>query len=325
VPTQSIAVTAHKQAELIDLDTPAQPLAPDHIRGRTLVSLTSPGTELNYAFLSKDRFPLHPGYACVFEVEEVGEQVSLLKPGDRVMGMGGHRSQQEMPAARAQPVPAGLAPEKAVFARLMGVSMSTLNTTSVTPPAHVLVTGLGPVGNLAAQLFARCGYAVTAVDPSPARRETATVCGLKDVRATAGEDLQDKIGLHAECSGHEQAALDGCKLVRKLGEVVLIGVPWARKTERYAFELLEAVFHRYVVLRSGWEWQVPVEEEKFGHHCIGANYAAALDWLASGSIEVSPLATLYSPKDCQRVYLGLLEQTLATPAALFDWRGLDGA
>ena len=37
------------------------------------------------------------------------------------------------------------------------------------------------------------------------------------------------------------------------GEVVLIGVPWVKRTDLSAFDLLHAVFHRYVYLRSGWE------------------------------------------------------------------------
>ena len=39
--------------------------------------------------------------------------------------------------------------------------------------------------------------------------------------AYAGE-----VELVIECSGHEQAAFDGCRIVRKRGEVVLVGAPW---------------------------------------------------------------------------------------------------
>lgn len=39
---------------------------------RTLVSLTSPGTEINYNFLAKDGFPRRTGYAAVVEVQELG-------------------------------------------------------------------------------------------------------------------------------------------------------------------------------------------------------------------------------------------------------------
>lgn len=319
---RQIVFTAHRTAALIEAPDPAGPLEPHEIRGRTLVSLVSPGTELNGGFLGSD-FPWHPGYACVFEVEQTGGEVRDLAPGTAVFASGKHCSHQQTARRDAVPLPAGLAPEAAVFARLAGVSMSTLNTTRAHPPAHVLITGLGPVGNLAAQVFHACGYTVTAVDPAASRRASATRTGLRDVRASLTEgtpSLDGLVALHVECSGHEQAALDGCRLVAKGGEVVLVGVPWQRRTELFAHDLLHAVFHRYAVLRSGWEWQVPAHPANFQANSLTANYAAALAWLADGRLRVEGMAGLHSPRDAQKVYTGLAAQSLPEPSALFDWR-----
>ena len=319
---RQVTFTAHKQAELLEVPPVSGPLDPFKIRGKSLVSLTSPGTELNWGFLGKD-FPSCPGYANVFEVLEVGSKVSAIRPGDIVFGSANHVELVDAVGAEVIPVPEGLKPEVAVFSRLMGVSMSTLNTAAAHPPARVLVTGLGPVGNLAAQIFSRCGYMVTAVDPVEARCQTARECGLSDVRANLKEacaDLEGKVALHVECSGHEQAVLDGCKLVCNRGEVVMVGVPWTRRADMQAFDLLHAVFHRYVVLRSGWEWEIPKEPRAFAFHSIAGNLATAMEWLKEGSINVAPLGASYSPSECQKVYSGLLEQTLPTPTALFDWR-----
>ena len=204
---RQVTFTAHKKAELLEVPPVSGPLDPRKIRGKSLVSLTSPGTELNWGFLGKD-FPSCPGYANVFEVLEVGSGISAIRPGDIVFGAANHVEIVDAVGAEVIPVPNGLKPEVAVFSRLMGVSMSTLNTAAAHPPARVLVTGLGPVGNLAAQVFSRCGYTVTAVDPVDARRHAARECGLNDVRANLKEachDLEGKVALHVECSGHEQA------------------------------------------------------------------------------------------------------------------------
>ena len=302
---------------------PVGPLASDEVRGRTLVSLTSPGTELNWGYLANEGFPHYPGYACVFEVEEAGREADGIAPGDVVFASGGHAERQSAKARDVTRLPPTLTPERAVFARLMGVGMSTLNTTTARPPSRVLVTGLGPVGNLAAQVFASSGYEVTGVDPSPTRREGAAQAGLMDVRSSITEgrtNITDQVLLHLECSGHEQAVIDGCRAVRKRGEVVLVGVPWRRHTEIYSFELLHAVFHRYVILRSGWEWEVPRHPQDFNGSSLADNYAAALRWLALGKIKVDHLSALYSPGRVQEVYAGLADQSLPTPAALFDWR-----
>ncbi|HSI87175.1 MAG: zinc-binding dehydrogenase [Candidatus Methylacidiphilales bacterium] len=322
---KTVVCTAREFAELLNQPNCDKPLPPDEVRGRSLVTLISPGTEVHYNYLATrtGEFPSYPGYASVFQITETGSEVIGFKTGDIVLSSGRHSDFQQARANDILLVPAGLKPEAAAFARLMGVSMSTLNTAAAHAPARVLVTGLGPVGNLAAQVFARCGYRVTAVDPVESRRDTAIRCGLNDVRSSmfaAPEDLEGNVALHVECSGHEQAVLDGCRCVCKRGEISLIGVPWTRKTDISSFELLTAVFHKYVVLRSGWEWEIPRHRQDFRLNSIQGNYEAALEWLSEGSINVEPLIGLHNPEQCQNVYQGLLQQTLPTPAALFDWR-----
>ena len=66
------------------------PLGVSYVGGRTLATLISPGTEL--AWLNGEAFPIRPGYAAVFEVEEVGADVKGVQVGERRFCMGGHRS-----------------------------------------------------------------------------------------------------------------------------------------------------------------------------------------------------------------------------------------
>ncbi len=200
--------------------------------------------------------------------------------------------------------------------------MSTLNTASARPPARVLVTGLGPVGNLAAQVFSRCGYEVTAIDPVEERRALALQFGFVDVRASVndGPPLEDEIALHLECSGHEQAVLDGCHCVRKRGEIVLIGTPWKRQTGIFAHELLNRVFKRYVVLRSGWEWEVPLTRTDFLANSRMNNFEAAMRWLANGDLRIDGFAETFHPADAGKIYRAMSERSLPSFCALFDWR-----
>jgi threonine dehydrogenase-like Zn-dependent dehydrogenase len=255
----------------------------------------------------------------------VGCEVDDLRPGDRVFAMGGHCSHSRFPRREVLPVPPGLAPETAVLARLMGVSMSTLTTTTARPPARVLVTGLGLVGNLAAQIFAACGYEVIACEPSAARRELARSVGIAGVLPAVPLDdpaVRGEVDLVVECSGHEQAALDGARCVRQRGEVVLVGAPWRRRTDLSAHELLDAVFHNYAVLRSGWEWEVPLHAAAFGSGSIFAQYAAALRWLADGRIETGGLCEVRSPRQIQEAYQDLLHDRCRALSVVLDWAGL---
>jgi len=315
----AITFTARERAELLPVERDPSPLQPDEVAGRTIASLVSTGTELNAGFLG-DSFPRRTGYAAVFRVEEMGTRVSRFRRGDLAYCMGAHQSFQRVPESNAIPVPEGLSPDEAVFARLIGVSMSTLTTTTARPPQRVLVTGLGIVGHLAARIFRLCGYEVFGCDPSERRREIAQEAGITPVYPRVPvEDLAGTIALVLECSGNEEAALDGCRVVCKRGEVVLVGTPWRRYTERTAFELTHAIFHHYAVVRSGWEWELPLHPQDFRTNSIYGNQEAALRWLAERRISVKGLYSTASPQVCQRVYRSLLHGDWPTLTAVFDW------
>ena len=220
------------------------------------------------------------------------------------------------------PLPEGLSPETAVFARMMGISMTTLTTTTARPPAKVLVTGLGLVGHLAAKIFDLCGYEVIACDPAESRRNIALKFGIKNVLPKVpldNPDIAAKVALVIDCSGHEQAVLDGCNIVQKRGEVVLAGVPWIRKTNLFAHQLLHAIFRKYVILRNGWEWELPLHPTDFRQNSIFGNFKVALKWLAEGRIQVDGLYAIISPRKAQEAYQKLLHEQCEQLTMLFDW------
>lgn len=311
------------------------PLNSGEIRGRTVCTLVSPGTELGWA--NGDVFPIRPGYSAVFEVEEVADGVDGIRPGELRFAMGMHRSTQTHTARDTVPLPAGLRPEIAVLSRLMGVSLTSLMTTKARPGDHVVITGAGPVGLLAAQLFKISGYRVTVVDPDPLRRAQLASCGISDCRERVPlqSSLQGQVALVLDCSGHEGAVLDACRIVRRLGEVVLVGVPWRKLTEISAHELLNAVFFNLVTLRSGWEWELPVHARAFeweellggynnARHSVFGGFARALDWLAEGRIELGGLLRRVPPTDPASLYAEIAARRNEEPFIVLDWTDFDG-
>jgi len=164
----AISISSKEHAELVDVAAPGA-LGANEVRGKTVCTLISPGTELasNYTGAS---FPSFPGYAAVFAAEDIGAEVRGVSAGDLLFCMGGHRSFQQVEARAARRVPKELLPEKAVLARLMGVSMTTLMTTAARPGDRVMIAGAGPVGYLAAQMFALGGYGVLVAEPDAVRR-----------------------------------------------------------------------------------------------------------------------------------------------------------
>lgn len=318
---RAITITAREEAELLPIE-PLPELAPTQVRGRTLCTVVSPGTELAANYRGEN-FPSHPGYAAVFRADECGAEVENISPGDVLFCMGHHQSLQQRDATEVVTVPKMVPPHYAPIARLMGVSMTTLMTTDARPGDPVLVTGAGPIGYLAAHLFAHSGYEVHVVEPHDARRENLKRSGIRTAYPSMPLDapLCGEVALVVDCSGHEQAVIDGVRMVRKGGEVVLVGVPWQRRTDRFAHELLTEVFHRYAVLRSGWEWELPLHKEDFRPHSIFGNFRLALQWLARGIIPLEGLIKLIAPADAQSVYQSLLHEPGRELFQVFDWRG----
>lgn len=328
----AITVTAPRTVACLPAQRPRRPLGPDEVEGRTLASLVSPGTELNWYYdpdLSAGAtYPIVPGYAAVFEVERVGPQVRSIECGDRVLDPSGqHASWQRRSAERLVQVPQGVAPSTATFARLMAVSMATLSTTPVRPPEPIGVSGLGLVGHLAAKIMAASGYDVTAWDTDAARRALLEDVGINVVQRAPVPDgyayddpaASGDLSLVLDCRGGARSVLDSCAAVRHGGEVVLVGVPWRPTEEITAHELLRVVFHRYVSIRSGWEYQVEDSPTRFRGASTRANLEAALRWLASGRVRVDGLATCLDPELAADAYAALRARTWPTLSVVFDW------
>lgn len=326
---QQIVFPAKNTFELLDYQD--VPLAAGEIRGDTVCSLISQGTELAWA--AGDAFPIHPGYGAIFRVTDVGSDVSGIEVGDLRFCMGNHKSTQQYEARFTLPVPKGLAPDLAVIARLMGVSMTTLMTTKARPGDKVIVTGAGPVGICAAHNFRIGGYDVAVVEPDPVRRAQVALSGISTTFATMPLDdpaYSKKVRLVVDCSGHEAAVLDGCNIVGQMGEVVLVGVPWRKFTDHSAHEIMGAVFRNFVTLRSGWEWEIPVVSRGFvweellegynnAAHSSLSGFERAMKWLAAGNVDFSSLSAKLSPDDPNAIYTAIAERKIEEPFILLDW------
>lgn len=320
---QSINFPALEQAELIQEEI-KEKLGNNEVEGRTLVSLVSPGTELNANFRGKN-FPNRSGYACVFEIERVGKDVTEFKQGDRVFCQGNHSSLQRHDKKNITLIDKKLDPETAVLARLAMVSTTTLMKTQTSSGDKAWIAGFGPVGYLAAAQFRNAGYEVSVIEIDDARRAIAEQEGYSTYRSCPVDDenMKKTVDIYVDCSGHEASVLAGCKMVRREGEVIMVGVPWQKRTEIDAHALLWEVFHNYVHLKSGWEWSLPYQADLNSPQSITRNTEKCLTWLKKESFVNKDLIGIYDPKNCQEVYNGLASQSLKDVFVVFDWTLLE--
>jgi len=278
-------------------------------------------------YLAESGFPHYPGYGAVFVVEDVGPAVGTVAAGDRAFCIGKHASYQRCDESDLVRVPDGVSPERAVLTRMIAIGWANLVLTAVRPPAQVLITGLGAVGHYAAKVFAETGYRVGAVDPRADRRELLAGCGMAASFAAVpldDERWQDGAALVLECSGVESVLYDACRLVRRGGEVALVGVPWkatgADTDGPCVRELLWKVFWRSIRLRSGYEAEVPWRGVPFGAGSYRDNCETILERIAAGGLVTPELYRCVSPDLCREVYQELARGTPSALSTIFDWR-----
>ena len=313
------------------------PLGAHDLLIQTHYSLISAGTEL--ACLSGVEawfpFPGSPGYASVGEVVDVGGQVTDFALGDMVYSMGKHAQYQRLdtadPRALCVKAPADMDLAQAVFTRMVCVAFTALRVSTIELGDYVGVTGLGLVGNFAAQLAGLQGGRVIGLDLSGRRVELARECGvaqalvlnpatvMEDVAAiTRGAGVTSLI----EASGNPRALPPALPLVGRYGEVILLGTPRGA----YESDLTEILRHVHldglgnVTFKGAHEWRYPVPPDPFVKHSIARNAELALELIRSGKLQVAPLHShTLPPEQAQQAYNGLKHQKDDYIGVVFDW------
>ena len=302
---------------------------------RNLFTLVSPGTELAcLAGLESAwfKFPKVPGYCAVGVVESVAAGVTGYAVGDQVLHYGGHQLwQTAIPGVDFLcRVPAGVSLPQVPFARVATIAMTALRQSGIQLGDDVAVTGLGPVGNLAAQLAALQGARVVGFDPDAFRVGLAKACGLNDVlpggpaaQAEAAGHLLDGRGFSSliEASGRAATVVEALPLMARTGEVLLLGTPRAAHQTDLAAVL--RAFHladRALTLKPAHEWIRPVAEDRFTKHSFARDSRIALDLIGSGRLRIAPLIThTVTPQDAPAIYRDLAAGKSGYSGVVIAW------
>lgn len=236
---------------------PVAPLAPEHVRVRTVTSAISPGTEMTYIGAGATNPYLHkrwdpdlrvfvPGrpsveYPIVFGYRAAGKvtesAVAAVPVGTRIYGKWRHTELVALPAdvAGDQRIPDGLSFDDGVdLAQMAPIGMNAIAYAGEelrgTP---TVVFGAGPVGLIVAQLAAASGAsAVHVVDRLASRLQIAKTCRLDTLLSADGVDVARELKLRLgaegiavvfECTGSTRALQEAIRTVRRRGRVVAVG------------------------------------------------------------------------------------------------------
>jgi predicted dehydrogenase/threonine dehydrogenase-like Zn-dependent dehydrogenase len=276
--------------------------------------------------------PLPLGYCNAGVVVAVGAGISDLAPGDRVVSNGAHAEFVSVPRNLCTKIPlradgSELPFADAAFTVLGAIALQGVRLAMPTLGERFVVTGMGLVGLLTAQILRASGCHVLGIDFSESRLAIARGFGIETYHATTSGD---PVGFAREWS--RQAGVDGVLIAastdssqpmtdaaamsRKRGRIILLGVT-GLELQRQPFFEKELTFQ--VSCSYGPGRYDPTYEEKGRDYPLGyvrwtegRNFEAVLDLIAGGRIEVASLITdRIAFSDAQRAW-----DLVSAPASL---------
>ncbi|RAP73767.1 zinc-dependent alcohol dehydrogenase [Paenibacillus montanisoli] len=335
---KQVVVTGPNMVELQTLSLNEE-VGPDEVFIETEFTFISAGTELaNYT--AKDAgvfkpgnwnsYPWKSGYANVGIVRKVGENVTKVKAGQRVYTFGRHASaiivnQKELIIE----VPEDIDPAIAASSRMAGVAATSIILSDVPHNAWVAVFGLGAVGNLAAQMFRNLGCKVIGVEPNEHRRRLAEACGLPITIGGSDEEVREQIRaitggklahITIDAVGHSGVVMQALKSTANFGQIVLLGSPRV-PVEGNLTELLSAMHVRWITMRGGLEWCLPVYSELPSIVSLYSKQQLVFDWIRQGKLELAKqISHTVKPSQIKAAYDGLLNEPETFTGVVLDWK-----
>lgn len=347
-------IQSFKTGETILEELPAPKVKKDHVLIQTTKSLVSLGTErmlvefgksnlLSKARQQPDKVkqvidkiktegllptleavfnklgePLPLGYCNVGKVLEVGEGVSEFKVGDRVASNGGHAEFVCVPKNLVAAVPENVSDEQAAFTVIGSIGLQGIRLCNPTLGETIVVTGLGLIGLITAQLLKANGCNVIGIDFDQSKLDLAKQWGIETINPSSGDDpvktvlnLTNGVGadgviITASTKSNEVIS-QAAQMSRKRGRIILVGVIGLdiSRAEFYEKELTFQVSCSYGPGRyddnyenKGQDYPLP-----FVRWTEKRNFETILNSISKKYIEVDPLITeVVQLEDYKKIY-----------------------
>lgn len=179
--------------------------------------------------------PLPLGYCNAGVVLAVGSDITDLKPGDRVISNGPHAEIVCVPKNLVAQIPDNVSFEEASFTVISSIGLQGIRLINPTLGETVVVSGLGLIGLITAELLIANGCNVIGFDFDQQKVDLANSIGVKAYNLATGTDpvknvmqLTNGIGTDAvlitASTKSNELISQAAQMSRKRGRIVLVGV-----------------------------------------------------------------------------------------------------
>jgi predicted dehydrogenase/threonine dehydrogenase-like Zn-dependent dehydrogenase len=261
--------------------------------------------------------PLPLGYCNVGKVIAIGEGVSEFKVGDRVASNGKHAEFVCVPKNLVAHIPENVSDDEASFTVIGSIGLQGIRLLNPTFGETIVVTGLGLIGLLTAQMLVANGCKVVGVDIDSNKLELARKFGIIPFNPINGdvvkfiEDTTNGVGadgvLITASAKNNEIISQAARMSRKRGRIILVGVIGLElsRAEFYEKELTFQVSCSYGPGRYDEEYEQRGSDYPlpFVRWTEKRNFEAILDAISSKKINVSDLITeVVELNDFQSIY-----------------------
>jgi predicted dehydrogenase/threonine dehydrogenase-like Zn-dependent dehydrogenase len=249
--------------------------------------------------------PLPLGYCNAGEVIGVGKGVLQFKIGDRVVSNGQHAEVVNVPENLVAKIPDGVSYEQAAFTVIGAIGLQGIRLINPTFGETIIVTGLGLIGLMAAQLLKANGCRVIGLDFDANKVNLAKNWGIEAFEAGNTDTVKlvegltngvgaDGVLITASTKSNEVVA-QAAQMSRQRGRIVLVGVIGLdiQRADFYEKELTFQVSCSYGPGRYDTNY-----EDKGMDYPIGfvrwteqRNFEAILSAIANKTVDVEALIT----------------------------------
>lgn len=333
---KKIYVPVPWKIELLEEEFREEITDPNDIIVRNHYSHLSAGTELACVAGTEDWFPLPntPGYTAVGEIIEKGSAVEHVNTGDLVYTFGPHALYFKVNTLDrwhgvCVKIPGGLQPDVAAFTHMGGIAMTSLRKSSIELGDRVAVSGMGTIGNFAAQFAQLQGAEVLALDIVESRLKIAKNCGIPRTVNSKKQDIADAVKEFTggalvrtwiDATGVSAVINDAVNHIALNGELILLGSP------RQSFEtditpLLRKIhLVDNINLKGALEFLYPTHQTDFQKHSIERNSKIIMELMKKQKLAVTPLYShKLDPAEAADAYLGLRDKPEEYMGVVFDW------
>ncbi len=265
-------------------------------------------TTLEAVFNKLDQ-PLPLGYCNVGKVIAVGEGVVDFKIGDRVASNGPHAEFVCVPTNLAALVPDAVSDEEASFTIIASIGLQGIRLLQPTFGETIVVTGLGLIGLVTAELLLSNGCRVIGIEIDEKKRALALAKGIEVINPLKDDVVKSVLsltqGIGADgvmitaSAKNNDIISQAAQMCRKRGRVVLTGVVGLdiRRSDFYEKELSFQVSCSYGPGRYDDDYEYKGRDYPIGYvrWTEKRNFEAVLFAIASGKLDVKSMITEVVP------------------------------